>query len=977
MNRPRATEEHVSNRCKPTARNCACVSRGAISCLLFLLCAGLVSAQALTGSIAGTVTDTTGAPIPAVGVTVTSPALITGSKSMMTDSNGYYKFLELPPGTYDVKFEKHSFKSLVTQGIVINSAVQVTTDARLELGEVTQEMTVNAQTATIDTEHVTAQVVTGQQVMEGIPTGRSPWAVTNTVPSVTSSTHDVGGSSGTQEPSLVVHGSTNADKKYMIDGVNVNWPGAGGGSTAMYYDQGMFQEVNYQVGALPADISQGGVFMNMVTKDGGNQIHGSVFLNGASQGMQSNNVSGVLANELLLNIPASQRNNPNLILGNPITETYDYNADVGGPLIKDKLWWFTSFRAWTVNSLVAGAFNPNGSQAINDNLITNEMAKFSWQLNEKNKISWMYSRNQKNRYHRRNTPPFFVSDQAAWLQNQPGYDGTVKWTYTPSSKWVLDSGVALMHIKYPQRYESSVSRNDISVTDTSLSTEVNAAAYNYINPTYRLAADSSASYITSGFGGQHSIKFGVQFSHDYYAQLYTANGDLQGVMINGVPSTATIYNTPINQQTNNLNILGLYVEDSWTILRRLTLNLGVRWEYMLGTIPAQTSPAGTFVGARNYSEIDNVPNWKNWTPRLGFAYDPTGHGKTVIKGSASKYVQGVAMNLITAVNPLGFSTASVPWICSGPACINGPTPSQLNLSQFNGFVGGATTHLDPDIKRPYSWEESLGIQQQVPGGIILSVTGWYRSTFDQIGRENLAVPASDYTQVAITNPVSGTPLIVYNQLPSTKGQVNYLLTNSRVLNTEYRGLDVNFNRQMTKHWLLLGGLTLGRYRGAWTGDLNTALDDLNNPNYSYNRLGENAFDSPVQFKIAGTYKLPWGFQISGDFQHSTGYPIEELYTVTSAALPKGNTLTQVSQPIVVAPFGPNRLPNVNLLDARFSKIFAFGERWRVQPELDVYNFTNSSAVQAVNISVNNPALALNPTTILPPRLLKVGLKVDF
>lgn len=940
--------------------------------LVFLL-PQQMQAQALTGSIAGTVTDVTGSVLPGVNVTVTSTALITGSKTTNTDNSGYYKFLELPPGSYSVRFERQGFKSLSAQDISISSAVQVTSNATLQLGNVTEQVTVSAQAETIDTEHVTQQVVAGQQIMENVPTGRSPWAVTNTVPAVTPSTFDVGGSSSTQEPTLVVHGATNSDKKYMIDGVNVNWPGAGGGSTAMYYDQGMFQEINYQVGALPADISQGGVFMNMITKDGGNQIHGSVFLNGASQGMQSDNVNGALADKLRSNIPASQRNNPNLILGNPITETYDFNADVGGPIIKDKLWWFTSFRGWTTNSLVSGAFNPNGGQAINDNLIANEMAKLSWQLNDKAKLTFMYSRNQKNRYHRRNTPPFFVSDRAAWLQNQPGYDGTVKWTYSPTPKWVLNSGVALMHIRFPQTYEPSVTPNDISVTDTGLSTLSNAAAYNYVNPTYRLAVDSSAAHVSSGFGGQHSVKFGVQFSHDYYSQIYTANGNLQGVMINGVATTATIYNTPIQQQNNQLNILGLYVEDSWTILHRLTLNLGVRWEELVGSIPPQTSPAGTFVAARSYPAINDVPNWKNWTPRLGLSWDVTGKGRTVIKGSASKYMQGVAMNLVTAANPLGFSSQSVAWGDSNNDGV--PELSELNLATANGFVGGLTTRLDPNIKRPHSWEESLGIQQQLPAGIILSVTGWHRSTIEQIGRENLDVPPSVYTQLSVTNPVTGQPLPVWNQAPSTKGQVHYLLTNSRALDTDYRGLDVNFTRHLTKGWLVVGGLTVGRYRGAWTGDLNTSLDDLNNPNFNYNRLGENAFDSPVQFKGTSVYSLPYGFQVSGDYQHATGFPIQQQYTVTSAIL--GQPLTQVSQNILVAPFGSKRLPSVNLMDVRFSKLIKLGERWNFRPEFDVYNLTNSSAVTAVNISFNNPALANNPTTVLPPRLMKVGLKVDF
>jgi hypothetical protein len=952
-------------RCKPA---------NVIFFLVLLTCnAALLFSQTITGSIAGTVADPTGATLAEVRVSVSSPALIGGTKTMLSDASGYYKFQELPPGDYSVKFERAGFKVFQEAGIVLNSAAQVTTNAALSLGDVTQEVTVTVENTAIDTEHVIAATVADKEVLDGIPTGRSPWAIANTVASLAPSTFDVGGSSGMQQSSLVSHGSTSSDEKFMIDGVSVNWPGGGGGSTGMYYDMGMFQEVNYLTGALPADVSQGGVYMNMVTKDGGNAIHGTIFANGASQGMQSNNVNSALAAQLLKNIsPAAQAKiSPNYLPGNPITETYDYNGQVGGALIKDKLWWFTSWRLWATNNLVAGGFNLDGTQAVNDNKIADEMAKFTYQLNEKNKLSVMYFRNQKNRYHRRNQGSFGDNDTTV-LQNQPGYDAHVKWTYVPSSKWVIDSGVALNHIKTPYRYQSDIEPGAISVYDSGTGTVYNSAQYNYLNPCYRLAVDTSASYSTSAWGGPHNIRFGLQYSHDGFNQLYTANGDLQGVLINGVASTATLYNTPLQQQKNNMDISGLYVEDTWTIKRRLTINYGLRWEMMYGSIPAQTSPAGTFVAARSYPAQDGVVDFKNFTPRFGVAWDLLGHGKTVIKASASRYMQGQDMNLLTAVNPLGFSTASVPWTDTNHDGI--PQISELNLSAFNGFVGGATTHLAPGLKRPSSWEESVGVQQELPLGVILSVTGWHRSTENQIGRENLDVTPSDYIPVSIKNPLTGSPLLVYNQLPSTKGLVNYELVNSNALNTDYRGVDVDFRRRMSRRFMLLGGLTWGRWRGAFTGDINSTLDDLNNPNYSLNRLGEMPFDAPIIFKAGGTYNLPWGIVLAPNFQHVTGYPEEGQYTVNSAIL--GSTLTQSSQTLYIVPSGSLRLPAVNLLDLRVSKMITIKERYKLRPEFDIYNLTNSGAVVAVNSSVNS-ANFLNPSTILPPRLYKVGLQFDF
>ncbi len=966
----------------------------ALACAFVLLYSSLLPGQILTGTIGGTVTDASSAVVGDVKVTVQSPNLIGGAKSMSTSATGTYRFQELPPGTYSITFEKAGFKAYTAQGIVVNTGVQVTTNATLQLGEVSQNITVQAEAATIDTEHVTASSVANKAIMEGIPTGRSPWAIADTVPSAVgtgsgsgSGPIDVGGSNGMQQVGLAAYGSNpSADQKFMIDGVSVNWPGGGGGSTLMYYDVGMFQEVNYLVGDMPADVSQGGVYMNMVTKSGTNQIHGTVFLNGASQGMQSNNVGPALASKLFANVPASvasKINFANVIPGNPMTETYDYNGNVGGALIKDKLWWVTSWRLWAYNNLVAGSFNPDGTQALNDNKIADEMGKFDYQINEKNRMTLMYFRNQKNRFHRRLQGSFGSNDTTV-LQNQPGYDAAVTWIFNPSSRWVFNTGFALTAGKTPYRYQPDLAPGLISVYDSSTLTLYNAPQYNYINPVYRGALDSYASYFTSDWGGTHNIRFGVQASKDGYQQRYTVNGDVQGVLVNGIPTTASIYPTPLNIQKNNLDVLGLYAEDSWHVLKHLTINVGIRWERWDGWIPPESSPAGTYIGARSYQQIKG-PDWNNWTPRFGFAWDVTGKGKTVLKGGVNRYMQGEGMNLLTSVNPMQFLSGSVPWTCptteAVATCIsNGPTASQLNLSKFTGFPG-LTTSLAPNLQRPFSWEESLGIQQQLPSNIILSVTGWHRSTFNQIGIANTAVPQSDYTPVTINNPLTNKPLVVYNQLASTIGQAfqNNVIENSNRLNNDYRALDVEFRRSMTRNWMMFGGVTWSRFRGAWLGDINSAGPgassvNLNNPNFNANMLGSMQYDIPLIFRIGGTYNLPWGFVVSTIYQHLTGAPNYASYSVTSGIL--GQTINQGTQTVYLQPSGFNRLPNINTWDIRFSKVFKLHDRYEFQPQFNIYNLTNSSAVQSVNESVNS-ALYLNPSTVIPPRVFEVGLRVSF
>ncbi len=970
---------------------CSKTQRHVPRCGALLLCCFLLSAtvdaQTLTGSIAGTATDTSGAVLPDATVIATSPALIDGTMTIHTDAQGYYKFLELPPGLYSVRVEKQGFTTFVSTNITVNSAVTVTTDAKLPIGGVSQEVVVNGSAMSIDTENVASQQVLGQQMLEGIPSGRNPWAEANMVPAVVPNSRDVGGSTGMQAATMVVHGSSVADQRFMIDGVNVTWAGLTGGATAIYYDQGMFQEINYRIGALPADVGPSGVYMNMVTKDGGNKIHGTLFANGASQGMQSSNVDSTLNAQLRRNITnTAAAGNPNLQVGNPTTVNYDYNGSVGGPILHDKLWYFGSFRYWKVNNIVSGAFNGDGSAAINDNLIANEMVKLSYQMNEKNKFTAMYSRNQKNRYHRRNTPPYFVPDKASWLQNQPGSTVIAKWIFTPTSRWVIDTGAGYTHIKYPQRYEPGVLPTDISTTDSTLSTLTNAAQYSYVNPTWRLSLTSSASALLKTPVGTHSLRVGGEFTHDYYAQIYVENGNLQAIYNNGSPQFAGLATTPIQQQTNLLNTLSFYGQDSWKLGNRVTLDLGIRFEHLNGYIPAQTSPSspwlnivtGSTAASRTSAAENGVPNWNYWTPRLGVSWDVGGHGKTVLKASFSKYMQGAGMNLLTNINPFQYFTNNVPWTDTNKNGIPdfygvGDARNEFNPAAGSGFASAYVQ--DPGIRRPNSWEQSVGVQQELPYGFILSVSGWHRATSDLIGRYNASVPSSGYTPVTINNPATGQPITVFNQTQATVPLAQYHLFNTPLLNNEYRGLDISLQKNLSQRFMLNGGITWSRLRGAITGDLNTALDDFNNPNYNINRIGEYPnYDVPLQLKFAGLYKLPYKFELAGDFQHAGGPAVTQTYTLSTAII--GQTLHQ-SQSVVVYPSGPIRLSDINLSDLRIDRPIHFGERYTFKPEFDVYNMTNSAAIVSVNQSVNNAALRLNPTAILPPRLFKVGAEFTF
>src|SRR5579871_4180225 len=244
--------------------------------LLTLWLSAPAHAQVQTGSIAGIVTDESSAVLPGATVSLSGERLIGGTQTQTTDATGAYRFDRLPPSTYTVLFELQGFKSLERKDIIVNATFVATVNAKLGVGSVSETVTVTGESPTVDVRSNLQQTVMNQTVLEGVPSGRDPWSVAKIIPGVQVSTYDVGGTQSFQQSSLSAHGSSTNDVSYNIDGATVNWPGGGGGATMMYYDQGMFEEVNYMTSAIPAEVMAGGISINMVTKDAGNKWRGNV-----------------------------------------------------------------------------------------------------------------------------------------------------------------------------------------------------------------------------------------------------------------------------------------------------------------------------------------------------------------------------------------------------------------------------------------------------------------------------------------------------------------------------------------------------------------------------------------------------------------------------------------------------------------------------------------------------------------------------
>jgi hypothetical protein len=923
-----------------------------------LLLSASAYAQVQTGTIAGTVTDTSGAVLPGVSITLTGDRLIGGPRTQVTDTSGTYRFDRLSPGSYSVKFELQGFRTVDRSDIRVSAAFVATINGRMEVGSLAETITVTGESPTVDVRSNVQQTVMNQEILEGIPTGRDPWSLAKLIPGVQVGTYDVGGTQSMQQSSLSAHGSNTADVSYNIDGATVNWPGGGGGATMIYYDQGMFEEVNYMTSAIPAEVMAGGISINMVTKDGGNFWRGNLRYNFSNDDLQSANVAGV------------QAINPNF-LGNPTLKTYDLNLSGGGALVQNKVWVNGTYRRWIVNKLV-NARNPDGTQALDDNTLKNYSGKLVTQLSANNKLSFGYFWNDKIRGHRRDGN-FRIPDIASVVQSNPVQTTQVKYTAI-RNRLVFESNFSVMDGVTNYTYQPDTPADAIRKIDNTLQEVFFASDREDHQPNSRHQFDNVFSYGKSGLGGEHLFKFGVQWARLWYESQYSVRGDHHVVYNNNVPTSVTQFNTPTNPK-NVAHVTGIFFQDSWS-MNRITLNLGARWDQYTGTLPEQSVPAGRFIGPRSIPKTE-VINHSRGVWRAGASYDLTGSARTALKASYSRYALQVGIDRVTNLNPLSNGSRSCPW--TDPNGDGRFQESEVNVAQCSAFSGGVNTRYADGIRWPYSDEITAGIETQLPGAVRFGAMFYYRTNRDQFGQRNVAVPAGSYTQhtINVPNGPGGTrtsprptTAVIFNLAPSLVAAQDIVRDNVDYLDTDYKGVEFTATKRFSQKWQMQAGFTIGRNKGGVA-----AGADLNDPNNTQYPQGIIGNDSETAFRLSGSYELPFGISIAGSMIANNGYPYVSTYTLTRAlAASQGITLTRASQVVQLSERGDERHDNVTMFDVRLSRRFRFGDR-SFQPQIDFFNIGNADT--AVNRTVAVGANYLVPTEILSPRIIRVGFSLNF
>jgi carboxypeptidase family protein len=914
--------------------------------VVVLIGLGIAGTSFAQSAIAGLVKDPTGAVLPGVTVEVASPSLIEGTRSAITDGTGQYRIVDLRPGEYTVTFTLTGFKQVRREGIILPVSFTSTVNAELAVGAIEEAVTVTGASPLVDVRGSVSQSVMNREVLDTIPTGKDPFAVGQLIPGVTTTTPDVGGTQIMQQPTLQVHGSSNNDNVFMIDSVQIQHIGFGGNQTGFYFNDGLMNEISYQTSSLSADAPVGGVQINMIPNDGGNTFHGSAFSTGANSSMQSNNLSTDLFN---LGFKAQ----------NKVDTVYDINGTVGGPIRRDRVWFFSTYRRWSANNFLGNTFTSTGAQAIDDQHITDITGRFTIQLSQNNKLALHYDRSIKWRGHRPNNyisvslnDP--VSDVVQTTQSN--YIGEIKWTGTLSRHMLAEAAVFTLPVNYSLSFEPDADPNAVATFDQTRSAMYGVSPREDHNTARMFTYAGNLQYVS----GSHAVKVGTQVRTGWSQELFTTRGDIIQVIVNNQANSVRLTNTPSGHKESGVNG-ALYAQDSWR-LGRLTLNPGVRYERFTMSIPAQSAPAGRWIGPRDFAAQNGIVNWNTVSPRLGFALDLNGDGETAVKGGVSRYDRLEGITIIQPLNQRNIAFQTCPWTDSNTDLF--AQESEIAFARCTGSLLPTLGKVDPNLKRPHQWEYTVMVQRQIGQRTSVSAGYYGRRFSDLYTTVNALVPPTAYTPVTITNPLTGQPLTVYNQDPATRTQVQNQLTTIPDLRQTYNGVEFQVNTRFSQG-NVFGGLTIGKD----FGDQDSG--DLNNPNLRINNEGFIGNDSTYQIRGGFSYRVPYGVQFSGSIREATGLPQARTFPVTTTQVPG---LTQVTQNVQVAQRGDNRYPWVNLVDLRLVKVFRSGT-YRFEPTLDVFNVFNDDAITSAVTTVGT-SLG-RPSAIVMGRLFRVGGRFTF
>jgi hypothetical protein len=788
------------------------------ACVLALgLIAALPAAASAQGigaaSIVGVVRDTSGAVLPGVTVEAASPVLIEKVRTVVTDGEGRYQLVELRPGTYSVSYTLTGFSTFRRDGLTLTPNFVATINAEMRVSALEETIVVTGQTPLVDVRSVSKSTVVNQETLAALPTSKSVGSMLAFVPGAVSPANgvDTGGTKGEQSVRISVFGARPNDMRQMTNGMQYTNLNGDGGGRLYFVNPITVQENVIDLGAAgSAQYQLAGAVVNTIPREGGNRLSTSVFGAWTNHALQSDNLSDELRDQ-------------GLTVVNGVRSIADFSALVSGPIIRDK-WWMvgsgrvngSTLRAASLfhdSNLEDWIYTPDTSRPVDpEERNHNVQVRTTFQFNTKDKFG---ASTDIQRHFR--DQAFGQLDQGSARIEANGAmchnDSLTQFTWSrPQSNSILFEGGGTVGLNTfgTASFGTELDGSDYEECGQAQPFRVNIADAPR-GPSYhgtgviRIGVSNifNGRFATSYVKGAHNVKAGLTILR---GNVTTNNNqradDVFGLPIaytftNGTPTQMTLFASS-NSDAHLKHDLALFVQDAWTI-NRLTINGGLRFDWLKSRVGAVDNPANALFPAYSSPAIDNRPNWKDISPRIGAAYDLFGNGKTAIKGGINRYVQGASTSAAQQFGPTANFSTTRTWTDNGnflPDC-DLKNPAQQDLRGTGGDFCGVynnpsvgtftpnTSVPDPDytdgwFKRGYNWRATASIEQQIVNGLALSAT-YARAIYGNfIVTDNLNLTPGDYDPYCITVPTDSRLARSGQQLCGLWDQRNAVATSNLV-----------------------------------------------------------------------------------------------------------------------------------------------------------------------------------------------------